>query len=339
MAERPDRALAAAAGWPDSPPHGGNSGAATAPAGAAARSWAARRPVDLIGTLAGPLCRGTGDPAHRVDAAGVFWWACAAPSGDGTLALRTSGAGADTVVHASAWGEGAGWLLERLPALLGDGDDWSTLDVSGSPLLTRVLRRNPGVRLPATGLVLDSLVPAILEQKVTGTEAHRAWRGLLHRFGRPAPGPRDDLFVPPSARALLAVPTWAWHRFGVDGRRQRAIRAAASVARRLEECVAMAPADATARLRLVPGVGEWTAAETLLRAVGHPDAVRVGDFHLANLVVHALTGRARGTDAEMLALLAPWAGQRARVVRLIELSGVRPPAFGPRFAPTDIRAI
>jgi hypothetical protein len=56
-------------------------------------------------------------------------------------------------------------------------------------------------------------------------------------------------------------------------------------------------------------------------------------------VVHALTGRARGTDAQMLDLLVSWAGQRARVVRLIELSGVTPPKFGPRFAPNDIRRI
>ena len=174
---------------------------------------------------------------------------------------------------------------------------------------------------------------------VTGTEAHRAWRGLLRRFGHRAPGPRADLFVPPSPRELLDVPTWDWHRLGVDGKRQRAVRAAASLAQRLEECAAMPPADAMARLRVVPGVGEWTAAETLLRAIGHPDAVSVGDFHLANAVVHALTGRARGTDEQMLALLAPWTGQRARIVRLIELSGARPPAFGPRFAPTDIRAI
>jgi 3-methyladenine DNA glycosylase/8-oxoguanine DNA glycosylase len=297
------------------------------------RVWSPGRPVDLGGTLAGPLCRGTADPAHRLEV-GTFWWACTTPDGDGTLALRVAGSD----VRASAWGVGASWLLGRVPTLLGVDDDWTALALGNLPL-REVRRRNPGVRLPATGLVLDSLVPAILEQKVTGTEAHRAWRGLLRRFGHRAPGPREDLFVPPSPRELLDIPTWDWHRLGVDGKRQRAIRAAASVARRLEECSTMPAADAMARLRVVPGIGEWTAAETLLRAVGHPDAVSVGDFHLANLVVHALTGRARGTDAEMLALLAPWSGQRARVIRLIELSGVRPPAFGPRFAPTDIRAI
>ena len=306
---------------------------AVAPA-ALARQWSACRPVNVLGTLA-PLRRGPGDLAHRVDPDGTFWWACHTPAGPGTLAVRAVADGA----RADAWGAGAAWLLDRLPALLGDGDDWSAVDVAAWPRLRDAQRANTGVRLPATGLVLDSLVPAVLEQRVTGTEAHTAWRGLLRRFGTVAPGPRADLFVPPGPRELLDVPAWGWHRLGVDGKRQRAIRAAATVARRLEECVMMPAAAAMARLRVVPGVGEWTAAETALRAFGDPDAVSVGDFHLADLVVHALTGRARGTDAQMLDLLVPWAGQRARVVRLIELSGVTPPKFGPRFAPNDIRRI
>lgn len=297
------------------------------------RRWAAGRPVEVLSTLA-PLRRGTGDPAHRVDA-GTFWWAAATPDGPGTLALQAVSDGA----HTRAWGDGAAWLLGRVPALLGQDDDWTALEFPDWPRLQDVLHRHPGVRLPCTGLVLDSLVPAVLEQRVTGGEAHTAWRGLLRKFGTPAPGPRADLFVPPSASVLLDVPTWDWHRLGVDGQRQRAIRAAATVARRLEECVDLTPAAALARMRVVPGIGEWTAAETALRALGHPDVVSVGDYHLANLVVHAFTGRARGTDQEMLELLAPWAGQQARVIRLIELSGVSIPKFGPRFSPQDIRAL
>ena len=170
-------------------------------------------------------------------------------------------------------------------------------------------------------------------------EARRAWRGLLARYGAPAPGPQVDLRVPPSAATLLAVPSWEWHRLGVDGQRLRAVRAAATVASRLEECVGLDDAAALARLRIVPGIGEWTAAETAQRALGHPDAVSVGDFHLADLVVGFFTGRPRGTDAEMLELLEPWRGQRHRVVRLIELSGVAKPRFGPRYAPLNTRAM
>jgi 3-methyladenine DNA glycosylase/8-oxoguanine DNA glycosylase len=307
------------------------------------RIWDAGRPVDLLGTL-GPLRRGTGDPAHRVDDAGAFWWACATPDGAGTLRVSVAG----PRVTGQAWGAGAGWLLERLPTLLGADDDWTGLDVGSVRVLHETRRARPGLRLPNTGLVLDALVPAILEQKVTGQEARRSWRQLLRRFGSPAPGPAvagaaahpgDGMRVPPAPGVLLDIPTWDWHRLGVDLRRQRTIRAAASVAARLEECPALPLPDALARLRVVPGIGQWTAAETAQRALGHPDAVSVGDYHLPNVVVHLFTGRPRGSDEQMLALLAPWAGQRQRVMRLVEASGIGAPRFGPRFAYPDIRAM
>ena len=297
------------------------------------RNWDAGRPVDVLSTL-GPLRRGGGDPAHAVSG-GWFWWACATPDGAGTLAVQAVGG----VARARAWGSGAEWLLGRVPALLGDGDDWSCLDLTGHDRLRDVLRARPGLRLPSTGLVLDSLVPAVLEQRVTGHEARRAWRQLLYRFGTPAPGPHDAMRIPPAPGVLLQIPTWEWHRLGVDLQRQRAIRAAATVANRLEECAGLGPADALSRLRVVPGVGEWTAAETAQRAWGDPDAVSVGDYHLKDVVVHFFTGRARGSDEEMLDLLGRWPGQRQRVMRLIELSGVGKPRFGPRFAPNDIRRI
>jgi 3-methyladenine DNA glycosylase/8-oxoguanine DNA glycosylase len=298
------------------------------------RVWDAGRPVDLLATL-GPVRRGTGDPSHRVDAAGRFWWACMTPDGPGTLAVHVDGA----AVSGQAWGAGAGWLLDRLPTLLGDGDDWTDLDVSSVPVLERTQRAHPGLRLPSTGLVLDALVPAILEQKVTGQEARRSWRHLVRWFGAPAPGPASGMYVPPAPCDLLDITTWQWHRLGVDLKRQRAIRAAATVARRMEECVTLSPADAMARLQVVPGVGIWTAAETAQRALGLPDAVSVGDYHLPNMVVHLLTGRPRGTDGEMLELLAPWAGQRQRVMRLVELTGIAAPRYGARFNYTDIRAL
>jgi 3-methyladenine DNA glycosylase/8-oxoguanine DNA glycosylase len=77
----------------------------------------------------------------------------------------------------------------------------------------------------------------------------------------------------------------------------------------------------------------------MLRATGDPDAVSVGDFHLPNLVAFSLAGEIRGTDARMLELLEPWRGHRARVIRLLEMSGLRPPAFGPRYAPRSIATI
>ena len=142
-------------------------------------------------------------------------------------------------------------MLQIVPDLIGESDDWSGLDVSGHPVLADLRHRLPGVRLTRSCRVLDSLVPACLEQRVTGGEAFRAWRELTRAYGEPAPGPASPaLCLPAEPARLLAVPSWDWHRFGVDGQRHRTIRAVATVAARLEECVGMAPDSGTA-----PGCG------------------------------------------------------------------------------------
>lgn len=298
------------------------------------RRWSPGRPVDIEGTLL-PLRHGSGDPAARL-VSGTFWWATRTPDGPATLAVSVLAG----EVEAQAWGPGADRMLAAVPELLGAADDWSALDVSSHRVLKALAHQRPGVRLTRTGRVLDSLVPACLEQRVTGGEAFRAWRELTKAYGEPAPGPAAvQLWLPAEPARLLAVPSWDWHRFGVDAQRYRSIRAACTVAARLEECLDLDPAAARRRLRSIPGVGEWTAAETTVRSMGDPDAVSVGDFHLANRVGWALRGVPRSDDATMLELLEPWRGQRARVVRLIELSGLTPPKYGPKFNPNDIRKI
>ena len=82
----------------------------------------------------------------------------------------------------------------------------------------------------------------------------------------------------------------------------------------------------------VPGIGPWTAAEVGVRALGDADAVSVGDFHLPSMVTWALAGEPRGTDERMIELLEPYRGQRGRVLRLLELTGVGPPRRGPRLS-------
>ncbi|MBZ4324014.1 DNA-3-methyladenine glycosylase family protein [Streptomyces huiliensis] len=303
----------------------------------ATRTWAPPGPLDLGRTL-GVLARGPGDPAYRVAPDGAVWRASRTPEGPGTIRIAARGG----EVRAEAWGPGADWLLDTLPALLGADDDPAAF-VPRHRLLHEAHRRHPGLRLARTGLVLESLIPSILEQKVTSDEAYRAWRLLLQRHGEPAPGPADGpagrMRVMPDARAWALLPSWEWHLAGVDGKRSATVVRAARVAARLEEAAAMDAEQAAARLCLVPGIGPWTAAETLQRSNGAPDAVTVGDLHLPKTIGYALTG-ARGTDdAAMLSLLAPYAGQRHRACRLVLLTGVRPERRAPRFSVNDIRGL
>ena len=68
------------------------------------------------------------------------------------------------------------------------------------------------------------------------------------------------------------------------------------------------------------------------RALGDPDAVSFGDYHIGKNVTYALTGEV-GDDERMAELLEPWAGHRYRVQRLVELAGLGRPRRGARMAP------
>lgn len=291
-------------------------------------------PVDVRRTLA-PLSRGSADPTMAWDATGV-WRTALCAEGPATLRLEPRRG----CVEATAWGPGAGWALAGVPELLGRGDDWADFDCTGHRLLHESRRRLPGLRLPRTGLVFEMLVPAVLEQKVTGREARRSWRELVRAYGDRAPGPAPEhLRVCPPPEVWRRIPSWDWHRAGVDPKRARTVLAAAPVAPLLERTLVLGrggPA-AVAVLRSVPGIGHWTAAEITQRAHGDPDTVSTGDFHLAAFVGWALVGRPVD-DAGMLELLEPWAAHRQRVVRLLECSGARKPRFGPRYSPQDHRA-
>ncbi|MEU9032315.1 DNA-3-methyladenine glycosylase 2 family protein [Streptomyces sp. NPDC048383] len=309
------------------PPGPGNG--TPAGAGSRPRTWAPGTPLDLGLTL-GPLRRGPGDPTFRTTPDGSVWRATRTPDGPATLRVALRG----EAVDAEAWGPGADWVLAHLPALLGAGDD-PTAFVPRHRLLHTSHRRRPGLRLTRTGLVLESLVPTVLEQKVTADEAYRAWRRLVRRHGEPAPGPLD-LYVMPDARTWALIPSWDWHRAGVDSKRSATIVRAARVAARLEEAAAMELPQAMRRLEAVPGIGPWTSAETLQRSNGAPDAVTTGDLHLPGIVGYALTGDRDADDAVMLELLAPYAGQRHRAARLILLAGRTPPRRTPRMPRGDI---
>jgi 3-methyladenine DNA glycosylase/8-oxoguanine DNA glycosylase len=248
------------------------------------------------------------------------------PAGNATIDITHDG----DRLRCETWGPGADHLLARAEELVGVAQDRPSLD-GPYPLVKDLARRFPGVRLPRTGAVMGALVPAILEQKVSGGSARRAWFGLVRAHGEDAPGPPErKLRLPPPDRTLVALPYYAYHPFGVERRRADVIRRAAGRAAWFESIVDLSLDEARQRLTSLPGLGPWTAAEVAVRALGDSDAVSVGDFHLKNLVAWALAGEPRGTDERMLELLAPYAGRRAFVVRLLELSGLRPPHYGPR---------
>jgi hypothetical protein len=289
--------------------------------------------IDLNATL-GSLGRGPRDPAFHTSGHEV-WWATHTPDGVGTVQLRSvPGSGG---VAAQTWGPGSTWLLDQVPDLLGARDDCTGF-APQEGVIAQAWRRHQHWRVPRTSRVFEACVAAVIEQKVTGREAYLAWRQLLRSHGEVAPGPTPvPMHAPPSPAVWRHIPQWDYRRAGVTPQRVRGLLTIASAAPALERLATVGGAEADRVLQQLPGVGGWTSAETRQRALGDADAVSVGDFHLAKDLCWWLTGE-RGDDARMLELLAPYAGHRYRVQRLMELVGVSAPRRGPRFAPPEHRS-
>lgn len=342
----------------------------TAPAAPVPRAETVYRPADPLDVrlTLGPLLRGRSNPVGKLDPRTGDVWLTILRGGGATIVVRPVRDGARII----AWGPGAERAVADAPELLGRGDSREALDLARHPWLAETARRNPGLRLCRTNAVFESLAPAILEQKITVVEAHRAWAALHRAYADPPFGPAE--LVPPGMTMPLrpeqwrSIPSWAWHRAGVDYSRTTTLLRAAEVASALERTLGLDGLEAgarpepgagersgtgertaavpgarggeeiTRRLRSLRGVGVWTAAETTQRSHGDPDAPSFGDYHLAAHVGWAFTG-GPVDDEGMRELLEPWRGQRQRIVRLLMLSGRGKPRRGPRMTIQDHRAI
>jgi 3-methyladenine DNA glycosylase/8-oxoguanine DNA glycosylase len=283
-----------------------------------------------------PLRRGPGDPCFQIGDDGTIWRTSLLHSG--AVTARISRAAPDAV-ECTAWGSGAEEFLDVLPAMLGAHDDASDF-VPADPIVAAAHRRVPHLRLGRTGRVLEALIPAVIEQRVPGADAFRAWRLLVTKFGTPAPGPAPArMRVPPSADVWRHIPSWEFHRANVDPGRARTIVSCAQRAPSLERLASWPAAKALEALTSLPGVGVWTAAETAQRAFGDADALSVGDYHIHKMIGWTLLGQPI-VDADMVELLEPMRPHRHRVVRLLEASGLAyEPRRGARLPVQNIRAL
>ncbi|OBJ18536.1 DNA-3-methyladenine glycosylase family protein [Mycobacterium colombiense] len=300
-----------------------------------ARTVAFPGAVSFGHTLA-PLRRGLGDPCFRAPGDGSIWRTSLLPSGPVTARISRVGPNA---AHGAAWGSGAHEFIEMLPAMLGFEDDDSDF-VPRHPTVAAAHQRVPHLRLGRTGQVLEALIPAIIEQRVPGADEFRSWRVLVAKYGTPAPGPAPaGMRVMPPADVWRHIPSWEFHRANVDPRRAQAVVTCARRAPSLERLVSRPTVQAREALMSLPGVGEWTAAETAQRAFGDADAVSVGDYHIPKMIGWTLLGRPVD-DAGMLELLEPMRPHRQRVVRLLEASGLAyEPRRGPRLPVQQIHSL
>lgn len=251
-----------------------------------------------------------------LDRQGPFW-VSAQLLDDGTIKVEDSRSG--------------GGEISRSHPLMGDSDPGHHV-VPVHDAVSGAMAAFGDYRVPHTGTPYHDLLPAVLGQRVTAAEALRQWRDICRSYGRQLVVHGITMHAPPEPDVMAAVPYHELHLLGIDRRRAGALR---NVARHGDRLIGgwkedMPPHERTRSLTAIDGVRVWTAAVAGYTAFCDPDALEIGDFHVKNTVAYALTGSHRGSDEEMCDLLAPYAGDRQRVVNWLSLAGWRAPAHGPK---------
>jgi AraC family transcriptional regulator of adaptative response / DNA-3-methyladenine glycosylase II len=178
------------------------------------------------------------------------------------------------------------------------------------PVLAPLVAARPGLRVPGAWDGFEIAVRAILGQQVSVAAATRLAGKLVAAYGRSVsvadwPGPASAF---PTPDRLVGADIAA---LGMPRARGAAIAGLAAAA-------AADPAlfhpratldETIARLRLLPGIGEWTAQYVAMRAMRESDAFPTGDIALLRALADA-DGR-RPTPAAMLARAEAWRPWRA----------------------------
>jgi len=279
--------------------------------------------------ISGPFDLGSTTRVLKVgsrDRDGAWWWATETSDGPATVRVARTHGG----VEGESWGPGGNVLLDRLPGLIG-ANDVAEIEAEAANVAD-LLRRSASTRLGATGAVFESTVLAVLGQLVTKAESTEARRALVHRFGRPVPGPNESVTMFPRPEVVAALTYDDLHDLGIERKRASTVIEVARRSKRLHEILDMDKDAARRRLSAVRGIGPWTAENVMGVAYGDKDAVPPGDYHLPNSIAFALAGETRGDDQRMFELLEPYRPERRRIVVALKVAGFHAPRYGPRSA-------
>ena len=205
-------------------------------------------------------------------------------------------------------------IVARVRRLFDLGADIETIDnhLSGDPVLARLVAQRPGLRAPGGWDGFEIAVRAVLGQQISVVAAIRYAGQLVARHGRAVP--KSFLIHPdlsrvfPTAKRLASASDIG---LAMPGARLQALKAVAEAAvadpnlfrpfGNIEETVA--------RLRMIRGIGEWTAQYIALRAIREMDAFPATDIGLLRSVA-SMDGE-KTTPANLLSRAESWRPWRA----------------------------
>jgi AraC family transcriptional regulator of adaptative response / DNA-3-methyladenine glycosylase II len=201
-------------------------------------------------------------------------------------------------------------IVRRLRDLFDLNTDPRTVGaaLSRDPRLAPLVAARPGLRVPGAWDGFELAVRAIVGQQISVPAATRLVGRIADTWGEPLPGgPTElglkNLFPRPSALAEATIGGMPRARAAAIASMARSAAANPALFERGADL-----ASSIARLRALPGVGDWTAHYIAMRALREPDAFPAADIGLMRAMDD---GAGRPNARALLARAEAWRPWRA----------------------------
>ncbi len=171
-----------------------------------------------------------------------------------------------------------------------------------------------GLHLPHTASVFEALVLAVLGQQISTSVARIIRTLLIETFGPSAEFDGETYYAFPRPASIWASSPAELHTMKLTQRKSEYVHGLAGSAldpemglERLEE---LTDREIVEKLVALRGVGMWTAQWALIRAVGRPDALPLGDLALRRVVSRLFMDGEDVNDAKVEEIAQRWSPYR-----------------------------
>ena len=201
---------------------------------------------------------------------------------------------------------------EKVSWLLGVDQDLAPFYELGRAdnVMAALVERFYGLHLPHTATVFEALVLAVLGQQISTSVARIIRTLMIETFGPSAEFDGETFYAFPKPESIWASSPAELHTMKLTRSKSEYVHGLAGSALDdavgLERLGELTDKEIVEKLTALRGVGIWTAQWTLIRALGRPDALPLGDLALRRVVSRLFMNGDEVTDAQVEEIAQRW---------------------------------